>query len=151
MVAHKWCALHSSSSETQHVRCCSQRGVHVFLHSQLLFRRKLSLNFPLCFLRQESYSYISGKKPSDAGLSSSVPCALCVILRATNFGRSLRVCMILCWLLVRPSNTLGVSQGRICTDNFTCCHTEIEAADPTFHLTQSQYTDTGPTSPVLTL
>ena len=41
----------------------------------------------------------------------------------------------------------SVSQGRICTDNFTCCHIEIEAADPTFHLTQSQYTDTGPTSP----
>ena len=41
----------------------------------------------------------------------------------------------------------SVSQGRICTDNFTCCHTEIESADPTFHLTQSQYTDTGPTSP----
>ena len=41
----------------------------------------------------------------------------------------------------------SVSQGRICTDNFTCCHTEIEAADPTFYLTQSQYTDTGPTSP----
>ena len=40
-----------------------------------------------------------------------------------------------------------VSQGRICTDNFTCCHTEIETADQTFHLTQSQYTDTGPTSP----
>ena len=41
----------------------------------------------------------------------------------------------------------GVSQGRICSDNFSCCHTEIEVADPTFHLTQSQYTDTGPTSP----
>ena len=41
----------------------------------------------------------------------------------------------------------SVSQGRICTDNFTCCHTEIEAADQTFHLTRSQYTDTGPTSP----
>ena len=41
----------------------------------------------------------------------------------------------------------SVSQGRICTDNVTCCHTEIEAADQTFHLTQSQYTDTGPTSP----
>ena len=40
-----------------------------------------------------------------------------------------------------------VSQGRICIDNFTCCHTEIEVADHTFHLTQSQYTDTGPTSP----
>ena len=28
-----------------------------------------------------------------------------------------------------------------------CCHTEIEVADQTFYLTQSQYTDTGPTSP----
>ena len=39
-----------------------------------------------------------------------------------------------------------VSQGRICSDNFTCRHTEIEAVDPTFYFTQSQYTDTGPTS-----
>ena len=31
--------------------------------------------------------------------------------------------------------------------NFTCCHTEIEVADPTFYLPQSQCTDTGPTSP----
>ena len=42
---------------------------------------------------------------------------------------------------------VSVSQGEICTDNFTCCHTEMEAADQTFYLTQSQYTDTGPTSP----
>ena len=41
-----------------------------------------------------------------------------------------------------------VSQDRICSDNFTCCHTEIEVADQTFHLAQSQYTDTGPTSPI---
>ena len=41
----------------------------------------------------------------------------------------------------------SVSQGRICSDNFPCCHTEIELADQTIHLTQSQYTDTGPTSP----
>ena len=41
----------------------------------------------------------------------------------------------------------SVSQGRICSDNFTCCHTEIQVADPTFYLTQSQHTDTGPTSP----
>ena len=32
-------------------------------------------------------------------------------------------------------------------DNFTCCHTELEVADLTLHLTQSQYTDTGPTIP----
>ena len=41
----------------------------------------------------------------------------------------------------------SVSQGRICSDNFTCCHTEIEVADQTFYLAQSQYTDTEPTSP----
>ena len=41
----------------------------------------------------------------------------------------------------------SVSQGWICSDNFTCCHTEIEVADQTFYLTQSQYTDTRLTSP----
>ena len=32
----------------------------------------------------------------------------------------------------------SVSQGRICSDNFTCCHTEVELVDPTLHLIQSQ-------------
>ena len=41
----------------------------------------------------------------------------------------------------------SVSQGRICSDNCTCSHTEIEVADQTFYLTHSQYTDTGSTSP----
>ena len=53
------------------------------------------------------------------------------------------------WLVgcLTSQQQASVSQGRICTDNFTCCHTEIEVADPTFYLTQSQYSDTGPTSP----
>ena len=54
------------------------------------------------------------------------------------------------WLVVgclTSQQHASVSQGRICTDNFMCCHTEMEAADQTFHLTQSQYTDTGMTSP----
>ena len=41
----------------------------------------------------------------------------------------------------------SVSQGRICSHNFTCCHTETEAAAPTVHLTQSQHTDARPTAP----
>ena len=41
----------------------------------------------------------------------------------------------------------SVSQGWICSDNFTCCHTKVEIAGQTFYLTQSQYTDTGLTSP----
>ena len=54
----------------------------------------------------------------------------------------------ICWLVgcLTSQQHASVSQGRICTDNLTCCHTEIEVADPTFYLTQSQYTDTGPTS-----
>ena len=57
--------------------------------------------------------------------------------------------LVVCWLVgcFTSQQQASVSQGRICSDNFTCCHTEIEAADQTFHLTQSQYTDTGPTSP----
>ena len=41
----------------------------------------------------------------------------------------------------------NVSQGQSCSDICTCCHTEIEVADQTFYLTQSQYTDIRPTSP----
>ena len=54
-----------------------------------------------------------------------------------------------CWLVgcLTSQQHACVSQGRICTDNFTCCHTEIEVADQTFHLILSQYTDTRPTSP----
>ena len=57
--------------------------------------------------------------------------------------------LFVCWLVgcLTSQQHVSVSQGRICSNNFTCCHTEIEVADPTFYLTQSQYTDTGPTSP----
>ena len=43
-----------------------------------------------------------------------------------------------CWLVgcLTSQQQASVSQD-----------TEIEVADPTFYLTQSQYTDTGPTSP----
>ena len=56
---------------------------------------------------------------------------------------------VVCWLVgcLTSQQQASVSQGRICSDSFTCCHTEIEVADQTFYLTQSQYTDTGPTSP----
>ena len=56
------------------------------------------------------------------------------------------VCCLLVGCLTSQQQA-SVSQGRICSDSFTCCHTEIEVADPMFYLTQSQYTDTRPTSP----
>ena len=45
-----------------------------------------------------------------------------------------------------PQQHASVFQGRTCSDNFTYCHNEIEVADQTLCLTQSQYTDNGPTS-----
>ena len=51
--------------------------------------------------------------------------------------------IVVCW----SQQYASVSQGRIYPDNCTCCRTETEVADQTFYLTQSQYTDTGPTSP----
>ena len=60
----------------------------------------------------------------------------------------LLACLVGCLLACLTSQQhASASQGRICSDNCTCCHTDIELAEPTFHLTQSQYTDTGPTSP----
>ena len=53
------------------------------------------------------------------------------------------------WLLacLTSQQHASGSQGRICSYSCTCCQTEIEVADQTFHLTLSQYTDIGPTSP----
>ena len=53
------------------------------------------------------------------------------------------------WLVgcLTSQQRASVYQGRICSYNFTCCHTETEVVDQIVHLTQSRYTDTGPTSP----
>ena len=59
-------------------------------------------------------------------------------------GESFVGCLLAC---LTSQQQASVSQGRIGSDNFTCWHTEIQAADQTFYLTQSQYTDTGLTSP----
>ena len=59
-----------------------------------------------------------------------------------------------CWWLfvgcLTSHQHASVSQGQICSDNLTCCHTEIDVADQTFYLTQSQYADTRPTGPSTT-
>ena len=59
------------------------------------------------------------------------------------------VCFLVSWLVafLMSKQHASVSQRCICSHNFTCCHTVTEAADQTFHLTQSQHTDTVLTSP----
>ena len=70
---------------------------------------------------------------------------ICYCVFHSKYCTSLSYCLLVGCLTFQQR--AGASQVRMCTDNFTCCHTEIEVADPTFYLTQSQYTDTGPTSP----
>ena len=71
------------------------------------------------------------------------------ILLTYNQGSCVTTLLLLLLFVVclTSQQHTSVSQGRICSDKFTCCHTEIEVADPTFYLTQSQNTDTRPTSP----
>ena len=58
-------------------------------------------------------------------------------VRGRERGERERVgCLVGCLMSQQHAS---VSQGRICTDDFTCCHTEIEVADQTFYLTQSQF------------
>ena len=68
-----------------------------------------------------------------------------VVTRGSNTGPWMFVCLFIGCLTSQQH--ASVSQERICSDNFTCCHTEIEVADQTVYLLQSQYTDTGTTSP----
>ena len=65
--------------------------------------------------------------------------------QSSERSRSRIVCLLVGCLTSQQQ--ASVSQGRICSDNFTRCHTETDVADQTLYLTQSQYTDTGPTSP----
>ena len=63
------------------------------------------------------------------------------------------VCLFVCLLVscFTSQQHASVSQGQICSDNCTCCHTEIEVADQTFHLTQYSHSILTRGQPVLAL
>ena len=102
-------------------------------------RLPVSLSLPLSWLRKHTAVRCQAAKKVDRVVCCllSVP-APCHCILGT-------VCLLVGCLTSQQH--ASVSQGRTCEVNFTCCHIEIKFADQTFHLTQSQYTDTGPTSP----
>ena len=56
--------------------------------------------------------------------------------------------VVVCWLVVEhPSNMLVYLRDRSAHTICLFCHTEMEVANQTLHLTQSEYPDPGPTSP----
>ena len=78
---------------------------------------------------------LTGTRPDDPAKGVST---ICTVLLAASL-------LLVGGLTSRQP--VSVSQGRICSDKSTYCHTETEAAGSTFYLTRSQYTDTGPTGP----
>ena len=112
----------------------------------------VAFSIPLCFWWSVLWKFGSKKKKRKKERKNKVAQisqhASCLAVFSLIFGYGSHVSQV--YLLVgclTSQQHACVSQGRICSDNFTCCHTEIEVADQTFHLTQSQYTDTGLTSP----
>ena len=108
----------------------------------------MNVNLILLLLQKEScplfhqiWWSINSPRTCSCLQESSLP-----ICKEYSIGKEARFVCLLVGCLTSQQHAC-VSQGRICSDNFMCCHTEIEVADPTFYLTQSQYTDTGPTSP----
>ena len=67
-------------------------------------------------------------------LSGSNEC--CTIVMIVIHTGTAFVTRLVCWLVgcLTSQQQTNVSQGRICSDNFTGCHTEIEVADPAFYL-----------------
>ena len=103
-----------------------------------------SLNYQFVSRRQDSTGERCPDLPYRGGCPTNRLLKWCKSGNVCAVGQQI-VCLFVCYLTSQQH--ASVSQGRICSDNFTCCHTEIQVADQTFHLTQSQYTDTGPTSP----
>ena len=121
-------------------------------HEPLIRKAKsVSLNywcFTVCVIRHFLLmQYIARSSPLKLNVSVSV-------VRRPLRGPEPRgeggvVCLLVACLLDVPATCQCISGTDLF--NCTCCHTEIEVADQTFYLDLSQYTDTGPTSPRLTL
>ena len=145
---HAICILTSQ----KHVICIltSQKHAICILTSQkhvvCIFGKDLLFNYTCCLpQRKEQSCHLTQSFDCYDMTAGSVRPSLCLLLCRSDLRHIQTVCLLVGCLTSHQQ--ASVSQGRICSDNFTCCHTEIEVADPTFYLTQSQYTDTGPTSP----
>ena len=101
------------------------------------------------------FVYPSTKRSAKTG-GGSCRTSVTVLAHRTCCGNTGDVCGAVtlytevCWLsagCVTSQQHDSVSQGRISSDNCTSCHTGTEVEDQKFYLTQSQYTNTRPTSP----
>ena len=92
--------------------------------------------------RQYDLQCLSQCNSTHSCLTRSAPDTRCMLL-----GRQATIVWLLVGCLTFQQHA-SVSQRRIGSGNCTYYRTNIEVADQTFHLTQSQYAYTGPTSPI---
>ena len=59
-------------------------------------------------------------------------CGLYVFTSLLNKVSRMEFVPLVGWLVAEHPSNMLVSLGRICSDKFTCCHTEIKVADQTF-------------------
>ena len=72
-------------------------------------------------------------------LKNGFPASLTVYAAAQgqcSVGNTMPVCLFVGCLTSQQQ--ASISQGQICSDNSTCCRTEIEVADQTIHLTSGR-------------
>ena len=62
-------------------------------------------------------------------------CSLVIVEEGSVTRLTLTGCFLACLMSKQHAR---VSQGQICSNSCTCCHTEKEVADPSCYLTQSQ-------------
>ena len=98
------------------------------------------------------YLYLRGRIVWTTSYAASVRQKLQITLVISfSLSKLASCCCLLLSGCLTSQQHATVSQGRTCEDNCSSCHTETEVADQTSYATQSQYADTGPTGPALTL
>ena len=117
------------------------RSAHVYIHRHMC-RYYIDILTRLSILIQQacphSYSCVCA--------SAYMPMRnLHTLKRMCSRVLQARYVVVVCWLLNVPATCECISGTDLLRQVYVLPHSE--AADPTFYFTQSQYTDTGPTSP----
>ena len=107
-------------------------------------RQRSQLDSNIAFSREYKRSECSPYMYANTETVMVAIVVVILLLMRSEAGDWVRLLFVGC---LTSQQHASVSQGRICTGTFMFCHTEIEVVDQTFYLTQSQYTDTWPTSP----
>ena len=121
-----------------------------------------------CFYRAHTHTYVRSDRQTDKDRDRERGQRVCLVdllfwlidistsyvqsshASLRQYRKHARCCCYLFSCLTSQQHA-SVPQGRICSDNCTCCHTKIEVADQPFHLTSHSILPPGRPVPALTL